>query len=98
MRVVLLGAGRMATALANSLGEVTPLPARATPARPPGRARCVWILCVPDAALPAVCAAWAAVMRKGEIVELKTAADLFARPEHPYTRDLLAAVPSGEAA
>ncbi len=39
-----------------------------------------------------------AVMRKGEIVELKTAADLFARPEHPYTRDLLAAVPSGEAA
>ena len=38
-----------------------------------------------------------AVMRKGEIVELKTAAELFARPEHPYTRELLAAVPSGEA-
>ncbi|GJD78540.1 ABC transporter ATP-binding protein [Methylobacterium gregans] len=34
-----------------------------------------------------------AVMRRGEIVELKTAADLFANPEHPYTRDLLAAVP-----
>ena len=34
-----------------------------------------------------------AVMRRGEIVELKTAAELFANPEHPYTRDLLAAVP-----
>lgn len=34
-----------------------------------------------------------AVMRRGEIVELGSAADLFANPEHPYTRDLLAAVP-----
>jgi predicted short-subunit dehydrogenase-like oxidoreductase (DUF2520 family) len=67
MRVVLLGAGRMATALANSLPGVTPLSARGTPSRPPGRARCVWVLCVPDAALPAVCAAWSAVMRAGDV-------------------------------
>jgi predicted short-subunit dehydrogenase-like oxidoreductase (DUF2520 family) len=67
MRVVLLGAGRMATALANSLGDVTTLPSRGEPARPHKRARCVWILCVPDAALPAVCAAWATVMRKGDV-------------------------------
>ncbi|WP_407518664.1 ABC transporter ATP-binding protein [Methylobacterium oryzisoli] len=34
-----------------------------------------------------------AVMRRGEIVELKTASALFANPEHPYTRTLLDAVP-----
>ncbi|GJD48977.1 Glutathione import ATP-binding protein GsiA [Methylobacterium crusticola] len=34
-----------------------------------------------------------AVMRRGEIVELKSAAGLFADPEHPYTRALLDAVP-----
>ncbi|KMO35815.1 ABC transporter ATP-binding protein [Methylobacterium aquaticum] len=34
-----------------------------------------------------------AVMRQGEIVELKTAGALFANPEHPYTRALLDAVP-----
>ncbi|MFE1598842.1 ABC transporter ATP-binding protein [Methylobacterium sp. ID0610] len=34
-----------------------------------------------------------AVMRRGEIVELKPAAALFAHPEHPYTRALLDAVP-----
>ncbi|TGD97396.1 ABC transporter ATP-binding protein [Methylobacterium nonmethylotrophicum] len=34
-----------------------------------------------------------AVMRQGEIVELKTASALFANPEHPYTRALLEAVP-----
>ncbi|MBV9754812.1 MAG: ABC transporter ATP-binding protein, partial [Hyphomicrobiales bacterium] len=34
-----------------------------------------------------------AVMRHGEIVEMKDAAELFARPEHPYTKALLAAVP-----
>jgi peptide/nickel transport system ATP-binding protein len=39
-----------------------------------------------------------AVMRQGEIVELKSASALFAAPEHPYTRALLAAVPGRRAA
>jgi peptide/nickel transport system ATP-binding protein len=34
-----------------------------------------------------------AVMRDGEVVEHGDAADVFARPQHPYTRALLAAVP-----
>jgi microcin C transport system ATP-binding protein len=37
------------------------------------------------------------VMQKGKIVEAKTPAELFARPEHPYTRMLLAAQPKGRA-
>ncbi|MBV9113526.1 MAG: ABC transporter ATP-binding protein [Hyphomicrobiales bacterium] len=34
-----------------------------------------------------------AVMSKGEIVEMKSATELFSHPEHPYTKALLAAVP-----
>jgi oligopeptide/dipeptide ABC transporter ATP-binding protein len=35
-----------------------------------------------------------AVMYAGRIVELASAEDLFQRPQHPYTRGLLASVPS----
>jgi len=38
----------------------------------------------------------AMVMRQGEIVELRTCADMFEAPEHPYTRQLLAAIPLPE--
>jgi microcin C transport system ATP-binding protein len=39
-----------------------------------------------------------AVMQKGHIVEAKTPAELFANPEHAYTRVLLTAQPKGRAA
>jgi peptide/nickel transport system permease protein len=40
-----------------------------------------------------------AVMRDGEVVEYATAEDMYLRPQHPYTRQLLASFPSltGEA-
>ena len=34
-----------------------------------------------------------AVMHRGELVEYGDTADLFAEPSHPYTRELLSAVP-----
>jgi oligopeptide transport system ATP-binding protein len=34
-----------------------------------------------------------AVLRRGQLVELGTRAEVFARPQHPYTQALLAAVP-----
>lgn len=37
-----------------------------------------------------------AVMRNGRIVEEAGVDDLFHRPQHPYTRELLAAMPGGE--
>jgi microcin C transport system ATP-binding protein len=37
-----------------------------------------------------------AVMTRGEIVEQGDVEDIFERPQHPYTRKLLAAEPSGE--
>jgi len=35
-----------------------------------------------------------AVMRRGRIVEMATCAQIFANPQHPYTKSLLAAVPT----
>ena len=34
------------------------------------------------------------IMREGEIVEQGSVHDVFTKPKHPYTKDLLAAVPS----
>jgi peptide/nickel transport system ATP-binding protein len=47
-----------------------------------------------DLAVVAQVADRVAVMRYGEIVEEATAAEIFARPQHAYTRSLLAAAPT----
>ena len=39
-----------------------------------------------------------AVMHRGAVVEMRGTADLFAAPEHAYTRSLLAAVPGAHGA
>ena len=36
-----------------------------------------------------------AVMRGGRVVEVAATADIFHRPQHPYTKALFAAVPGG---
>jgi peptide/nickel transport system ATP-binding protein len=36
------------------------------------------------------------VMRRGRVVESGTAADIFTDPQDPYTRELLASLPTGE--
>ncbi|HZM48733.1 MAG TPA: ABC transporter ATP-binding protein, partial [Burkholderiales bacterium] len=35
------------------------------------------------------------VMRAGEVVELAGSDELYARPAHPYTRELISAMPAG---
>ena len=35
------------------------------------------------------------VMKQGEIVERGAAADIYANPQHPYTQELLGAIPKG---
>ena len=35
------------------------------------------------------------VMSRGEIVERGSAEDIYANPQHPYTKQLLAAIPRG---
>ena len=49
-----------------------------------------------DLRLVSQCADEVAVMNERMIVEQKSAQELFANPEHPYTRELLAAMPSLE--
>ena len=38
------------------------------------------------------------VMNQGEIVERGSSEEIYARPQHPYTRQLLSAIPRGMAA
>ncbi|HBD11697.1 MAG TPA: ABC transporter ATP-binding protein [Porticoccaceae bacterium] len=48
-----------------------------------------------DLAVVADIADRVAVMRDGHIVEYRATGDLFANAQHPYTRDLIAAIPAG---
>lgn len=69
--VVIVGAGRMGGALLHSLDDRafdTQLRLRElVPPRRRGRARVVWLLCVSDGAIEAVCAQWAPLMRRGDV-------------------------------
>ena len=47
-----------------------------------------------DMGLMAQFAQRVAVMRSGQIVEIANVKDLFARPQHPYTRELMHSLPS----
>ncbi len=47
-----------------------------------------------DLAVTAQTANRVAVMQRGRVVEMGTAADIFQHPQHPYTQTLLAAVPT----
>lgn len=53
-----------------------------------------WILVGHDLAVMRHMADEVLVMKAGEVVERGTAADVLAQPTHPYTRELLAAVPN----
>jgi ABC-type oligopeptide transport system ATPase subunit len=54
---------------------------------------CKW--CFISHSLPVVAqlATWIAVMRTGKFVEVGAAEQILRKPAHPYTRELLAAVP-----
>ncbi len=54
------------------------------------------LLITHDLAVVRACADRVALMYAGEIVETNDAAAFFARPQHPYARQLLAAVPSAD--
>ena len=57
-----------------------------------------WMLIGHDLAVMRHMADDVVVMKAGEIVERGPAADVLARPAHPYTRELLAAAPNVERA
>ncbi|WP_293694356.1 ABC transporter ATP-binding protein [uncultured Agrococcus sp.] len=50
------------------------------------------LLITHDMGVVADLADWVVVMQKGEIVEQSAVADIFQRPQHPYTKELLDAV------
>ena len=54
------------------------------------------LLITHDLAVVRQCADRVALMYAGQIVEENTAAEFFAHPQHPYARQLLAAVPSAD--
>ena len=57
-----------------------------------------WILIGHDLAVMRHMADELVVLQAGAVVERGRAADILARPQHPYTRELVAAVPDVDAA